>query len=83
MQYLELSKPGFARSLSRKDERIAKSNFLQGRRVSLPAIFLHYMLVAGHREGNSVNTHWLFVARVYPAVMAFEDRKSFFIEIQT
>jgi len=44
---MELSKPGFASSLSRKDERIAKSAFLQGRLVNLPAFSLHYMLGAG------------------------------------
>jgi len=43
---MELSKPGFATSLSRKDERIAKSAFSQRRRVSLPAFFSHYMLGA-------------------------------------
>jgi len=44
---MELSKPGFASSLSRKDKRIAKSDFPRGRRVSLPAFFSHYMLGAG------------------------------------
>jgi len=44
--YMEFSKPGFASSPSRKDERIAKSAFPQGRRVSLMAFFSHYMLGA-------------------------------------
>jgi len=42
--YMELSKLDFASSLSRKDERIAKSAFSpQGRRVCIPVFFLHYM----------------------------------------
>jgi len=45
--YMELSKLGFVSSLSRKDERIAKSAFPQGRRVSLPALFSHYILGVG------------------------------------
>jgi len=66
---MELNILGFASSLSRKDERITKNTFPQGRRVTLPAFFSHYSWAP---ERESVNTHWSFVARVYPVVMANE-----------
>jgi len=49
LQYMELSKLGFASSLPRKqDDRITKSAFPQERRVSLLAFSSHlYMLGAG------------------------------------
>jgi len=41
LQYMELSKLGFASSLSRKDDRITKSAFPRGQWVSLLAFFSH------------------------------------------
>jgi len=73
--YMEFSKPGFTSSLSRKDEIIAaKSAFPQGRQVSLSAFFSHYMLGAGEEIREY---HWLFVARVWPVAMIYEDGKRF------
>jgi len=46
---LELSKASFTSSLSRKDEKIAKSAFPQRLQVSLSAFISHYMLNA--KEG--------------------------------
>jgi len=71
---MELNKPGFASSLSRKDERIVKSAFPQGQWVSLPAFFSPTYWAPGR---ESVNIHWTFVASVYPVVMAYEDGKRF------
>jgi len=73
---MELSKPGFTScSLSRKDERIAKSAFLQMTAGELAGFFL--ALHAGLGERESVNTHWSLVAGVYLVIMAYEDEKRF------
>jgi len=64
---MELSKLGFTSSLSRKDERITKSAFPQGRRVRLPAFFSHYMLGA---EKGICEYPLVICVRVYPVAKA-------------